>query len=85
MNFYELFCRVLQETERKKSKGLKTPRPIGLTWPGFNHTPTTKQASGHCVEVKPICSPVREGIYPGRRQLDSAALLLPSHQKNILS
>ena len=48
-------------------------------------------ASAPCVEarrddnVKGLCSPGRLDINPGRTQLDRAALLHHSHQKDMLS
>ena len=62
-----------------------------MTGAGFNHAWTTTKASAPCVEarkdeyIKGICSPGSKGLNPSRRQLDRAALLPRSHQKDMLS
>ena len=71
-------------------KGLERPHLIGLAGAGFNHALTTTKASAPCVvkarqddNIKGKCSPGSLGANPGRTQLDRAALLLHSHQKDM--
>ena len=72
-------------------KGLERPRLIGLTGDGLNYAWTTKIASAPSVEqgqddyIKETCSPRSHGLNHRRTQLDSAALLLYSHLKDISS
>ena len=72
-------------------KGLVGPCLIGLIRSGFNHVWIKKRLLlPVCVEekhndyIKGICVPGSYDPNPGRTQIDRAALLLHSHQKDML-
>ena len=70
-------------------QGAERPSLIGLAGAGFNNALTTTKASDPCLEarqddyIKGMFSPGRLGLSPGRTQLDMAALLPHSHQKDM--
>ena len=76
-----------------ESKGLKRRRLNGLADAGFNDSLSTTKASAPCVHmgdrrddfIKGICSPGSLGPTHGRIWLDSAALMLHSHEMEMSS